>query len=30
MLLLLLTGAAFWLGCVTTGFDDVSWGESMR
>jgi ABC-2 type transport system permease protein len=30
LLLVLLTGAAFWLGCVTTGFGDVSWGESMR
>jgi ABC-2 type transport system permease protein len=30
LLLAMLTAAAFWLGCVTTGFDDVSWGESMR
>ena len=28
--LLVLTGAAFWLGCVVSGSDDVSLGESMR
>jgi ABC-2 type transport system permease protein len=28
--LLALTGAAFWLGCVASGSDDVSLSESMR
>ncbi len=28
--LIVLTGAAFWLGCVASGSDDVSFGESMR
>jgi ABC-2 type transport system permease protein len=30
VVLLVLTGAAFWLGCVASGSDDVSFGESMR
>lgn len=29
-LLLVLTGAAFWLGCVASGADDVSWSEATR
>ena len=28
--LLVLTGAAFWLGCVASGFHDVSWSDAIR
>ncbi|MFZ0324318.1 MAG: hypothetical protein WAN48_09335 [Actinomycetes bacterium] len=30
VLLLVLGGTAFWLGCVTSGFHDVAWTDSMR
>ena len=30
VMLLVLTGTAFWLGCVASGSDDVSLSESMR
>ena len=30
VVLVLLSGVTFWLGCVASGFDEVSWSDSIR